>query len=64
MSSALCSSTNPSLLEIAKAEELEEESKERESNVNAAIQLINTEICTKLQGQDPSKQEQLDDLVR
>ncbi|XP_060572158.1 enolase 4-like isoform X2 [Ruditapes philippinarum] len=63
VSSTLSSSTTPSLLEIAKAEELEEEMKERENNVAAAIQLINTEVCTKLNGQDPSKQEELDTLV-
>ncbi|XP_053400726.1 enolase 4-like [Mercenaria mercenaria] len=63
VSSLLNSSTSPALLEVAKPEELEEEAKDRENNVTAAIQLMNTEICTKLQGQDPSKQQELDNLV-
>lgn len=63
VSSCLNSSTSPSLLEIAKAEELEEETKDRENNVTTAIQLINKDICSKLQGLDPTKQQELDTLV-
>ncbi|KAL4229879.1 Enolase [Mactra antiquata] len=63
LSSTVSSSVSPTVLEIAKPEELEEECKEREQNVNEAIQILNTKICTELQGFDPLNQNEADALV-
>jgi len=54
---------NPCNPDTGRAEDMEEEVNERDTSVDAAIQIINTDICTKLQGLEPTKQCELDTLV-
>ena len=61
---SLSSSTCPLLLETARPEDREEEEKEREENVTAAIRYINNDICAKLKGLDPAKQGEADTVIR
>ncbi|XP_052282820.1 enolase 4-like isoform X2 [Dreissena polymorpha] len=63
MSSTVSSSVNPSLPETTKPEEMEEEANEREKNVQAALQIINSELCARLKDREPNNQEELDKIV-
>ena len=61
--SVVSSSMNPCNPDTGRAEDMEEEVNERDTSVDAAIQIINTDICTKLQGLEPTKQCELDTLI-
>lgn len=60
----LSSSTTPHLPEIARPEDRDEEDREREENVKAAIRYINSDINSKLRGLDPTKQGEADCIIR
>lgn len=51
------------LLDTAKPEEKDTEDAERQASVTAAINYINTDICNKLEGLDPTQQTEADDVV-
>ena len=61
---SLSSSTSPHVLEIGRPEDRDEEDKEREENITAAIKYINSDISGKLKGLDPTKQREADSVVR
>ena len=52
------------MLEVGRPEDRDEEDREREENIKAAIKYINAEISGKLKGLDPTKQEESDTVVR
>lgn len=64
MSSSVNSSVSPAQPDMGKAEDMEEDLKDREAGVEAATQIINTDICTRLQGLQPTKQQDIDTLIR
>lgn len=64
VSSSVNPSVNPFSADTGKAEDMEEETKEREANVEAAIELITKDVSTKLCGLEPTQQQQIDALVR
>lgn len=61
---SLSSSTSPHVLEVGRPEDRDEEDREREENIKAAIKYINSDISPKLKGLDPTKQEESDPIVR
>jgi len=61
--SCLSSSANPTISELAKAEELEEEAREREAAIEAAVNIINTDLCARVKGLQPTAQADIDNLV-
>lgn len=63
MSTNVCPSTSSHLLEIAKAEDKEEEDKEREEHLTAAIKHINNALGDKVKGLNPVNQRDLDDNI-
>ena len=64
MSTNLCPNTTSHLLEIAKAEEREEDDKEREESLTAAIKYLNDGINEKVRGLNPVYQKDVDELIR
>ena len=52
------------MLEVGRPEERDEEDKEREENIKAAIKYMNADISDKLKGLNPTKQEESDSIVR
>ncbi|XP_046368304.1 enolase 4-like isoform X2 [Haliotis rufescens] len=63
ISSCVAPSVTSMLLDTAKPEEKDTEDAERQASVTAAINYINTDICNKLEGLDPTQQTEADDVV-
>ena len=54
---------NSSVPDNARPEDKEEDDKKREENLEAAMAVLNMELCQKLQGVDPTQQTEADDLL-
>ncbi|XP_046576097.1 enolase 4-like isoform X1 [Haliotis rubra] len=63
ISTCVAPSVTSLLLDTAKPEEKDTEDSERQASVTAAINYINTDICNKLEGLDPTQQTEADDAV-
>ncbi|XP_052795928.1 enolase 4-like isoform X3 [Mya arenaria] len=63
LASSVNSSVSPLLSELAKPEELDDEAKDREAGLEAAINIINKEIASRLQGLQPTAQADIDKVI-